>query len=138
MIVEEGLNSMLRFLLRASAMGGSIGLFANDLTPADDTVFADLVEPTFPGYAQQLCTSLVWPDPAINGSGESESDGPTVTWEASADPGSPEEIFGIFCTVLDDADVVSLFLCYRFPDSVTVAADGDQVQKKINWFCDNY
>jgi hypothetical protein len=138
MIVEEGLNSMLRSLLRDSAIGGSIGLFSNDLTPADDTVFADLTEPGFPGYAQQLCTSLVWPNPAINGSGESESDGPVITFTASSAPGSPVTIYGIFCTVTDNADVVSLFLCYRFPESIDIVGAGDQVLKRINWFCDNY
>lgn len=129
---------MLRSLLRSSGLGASIGLYANDLDPSDVTVFTDLLEATFPGYAQQLCTSITWPDPAINGSGESESDGPTITWTCSGTPGSTETIYGIFVTVLDEDDVVSLFLCYKFPDPIDIAGSGDQVQKKINWFCDNY
>ena len=138
MIVEEGLNSMLRSLLRSSALGGSIGLYVNDLDPGDDTIFTELTEATFPGYAQILCTAITWPDPTINITGESESDGPTITWTCTSTPGSPETVYGIFCTVLDEASVVSLFLCYKFPDPIDIAGSGDQVMKKINWFCDNY
>jgi hypothetical protein len=40
--------------------------------------------------------------------------------------------------VTDNADVVSHFLCYRFPESIDIVGAGDQVLKRINWFCDNY
>lgn len=138
MIVEQGLMSVLRFLLRDSAMNGEVGLFTNAITVNDGTVFTDLTEATFPGYARQPLTALVWPDPTINPDGEAESDGPTITWEATSAPGSPQDVTGIFVTIDDPDETENLFLCYVFPDPVTITDAGDQVEKKINWFCDNY
>lgn len=138
MIVEEGLKAILAFLLRDSGIDAEIGLFTDVLTETDVTVLADLTEATFPGYARQQTRSLTWPNPTINGDNEAESDGPTITFEATSAPGSPEVITGIFVTIKDEVAAEALFLCYSFPDPVTITAGGDQVQKKINWFCDNY
>jgi hypothetical protein len=138
MIVEQGLNCVLRFMLRESVFGMEIGLFTNSIVIDDDTVLADLDEATFPGYVRITAVSLTWPDPTINLDGESESDGPTMTWEASSAPGSPETIRGVFVRILDNTAAESLFLAYVFPDPVVITLIGDQVQKKINWFCDNY
>lgn len=138
MIVEEGLKGVLAFLLRNAEIDAQIGLFTDILTETDTTVFSDLTEATFPGYARINTRDVIWPDPAINGDAEAETDGPTMTWEATSDPGSPEDVTGIFVTIKDDEAVECLFLVYSFPDPITIAADGDQVQKKINWFCDNY
>lgn len=138
MIVEEGLKAILRFLLRNEIIDAKIGLFTNALTPIDSTVLADLTEATFPGYAQIPTRDLTWPDPTINGDDAAETDGPTITFTADDDPGSPEDVHGLFVTIQDDEDEPMLFLCAAFADAVTITEAGDQVQKKINWFCDDY
>lgn len=138
MIVEQGLMAILRFLLRNPEIDAEIGLFTNALTPVADTVLGDLTEATFPGYARVQTRDLVWPDPTINVDTAAETDGPTITFEADDDPVAPEDIHGIFVTILDDEAVENLFLCASFTDPITIAGNGDQVQKKINWFCDDY
>jgi len=138
MVVEEGLNCILRFMLRDSVFGMEIGLFTNSIVIDETTVLSDLDEATFPGYARIPAVSIVWPDPAINIDGESESDGPTMTWEATSAPGSPETIRGIFVRIVDNASVEALFVAYSFPDPTVITLAGDEVQKKLNWFVDNY
>jgi len=138
MVVEEGLKAILRFILRDSVVGTSIGLFTNLITIADDTVLADLTEATFPGYAQVPAITVTWPDPAINVDGEAESDGPTIVWECTTSPGSPETIRGIFVQIVDNTATPALFSAYVFPDPVVITIIGDEVAKKLNWFTDNY
>jgi len=138
MVVEEGLKAILRFILRESVMGTSIGLYTNIVTIDDDTQLVDLAEATFPGYTQILATTVTWPDPAVNLDGEAESDGPTLTWECTSAPGAPETIRGIFVLILDNLGDENLFLAYNFPDPVVITIAGDEVAKKLNWFCDNY
>jgi len=138
MVVDEGLKCILRFLLRDSALDAQIGLFSNAIEPDVDTVLADLTEASFPGYVTIPAVDLTWPDPAINDDGEAESDGPIMTWEATGSPGSPEAIHGLYVSIVDDESEESLFVAYAFPEPVTITSAGDQVQKKINWFTDQY
>lgn len=138
MIVDEGEIAILSLLLRLSEIDAQIGLFTNIITITDETVLGDLTEATFSGYARIPAGSVTWPGPTTNMDSEAESDGPTLTWEADADPVSPVDVTGIFMSIMDDEAVERLFMAYSFPDPITITNDGDQVQKKINWFCTNY
>jgi len=138
MVVDQGLLCILRFMLRVSAIDAQIRLYTSDTTPAEDTVLSSLTEATFSGYAAIAAVDVIWPDPEINGDGEAETDGPVVTWEADSGISSPETIHGLYVSIVDETASEFLFMAYRFPDPVIVSVDGDQVQKKINWFTDQY
>jgi len=137
-VVNEGLESILRSLLRDSVLGTEIRLFTNAVAVTVDTVLADLVEATFPGYVGIPANTLTWPDPAINVDGEAESDGPLMEWEATSDPASPETIRGLYVVVKDNLAVESLYLAYSFPDPTVITVTGDQVAKRLNFFADQY
>lgn len=137
MVVDEGLIALLRYLLRSSAIATKIGLFSNDYTPTVATVLGDLTEPSFAGYSQIDADGVTWPDPTINGSDQGESDGPTLTWTCTADPGSPVDVHGIFVQINDETGTHRLFFAFRFAAPVTIAANGDEVNKSLNWFGQN-
>jgi hypothetical protein len=119
MIVDEGEIAILGQLLRNPDIDAEIGLFTNIITIALDTVLGDLTEATFSGYARIASSSLTWPGPTTNMDSEAESDGPLLTFEADADPGSPIDVTGIFVTIKDDSDEEKLFMAYSFPDPET-------------------
>ncbi len=134
MVVNDGLKSILRSILRDTTLGTTIRLFTNSILIDETTTLVDLDEATFPGYVGILASTLVWPDPEINLDGESESDGPLMEWEATSDPASPETIRGIYVTILDNVAFESLYLAY----TTVITVMGDQVAKKLNWFTDQY
>lgn len=76
------------------ATGGKIGLFVNNATIGPDTVLADLVEATFPGYAQVAIGTLSPPyiDP---GSNQMVIDGANATFIAGAGM-TPVTVYGAF------------------------------------------
>lgn len=134
MVTNEGLLGLLRYLLRSSAIQTKIGLFANNYTPVPATVQADLTEATFAGYARIDATSITWPDPAINGDDQGESDGPTITWTCTAAPGSPETIYGLFVLFTDESAAIRTLFAFRFASPTVITLSGDLVSKKLNWF----
>lgn len=138
MIVDEGEIAILGLLLRSTEINAQIGLFTNIITIVEDTALGDLTEATFSGYDRIVSNTLVWPGPETNIDSEAESDGPTVTFEADGGIAGSEDVTGIFVVITDDEATEKLFMAYSFPDAITVAEEGDQVQKKINWFCTNY
>lgn len=138
MIVDEGEIAILGQVLRSVDIDAQIGLFTNIITIVEGTALTDLVEADFSGYVRIVSADLTWPGPTTNMDSEAESDGPTITFEADGDPEEPIDVNGIFVTIKDEVGGEKLFMAYSFPDPVTIAADGDQVQKKINWFCTNY
>jgi len=134
MLINEGMLGFLGHMLRAYTMDTHIGLFKNDITLAVSTVLGDLVEPTFAGYERILAPSLTWPDPSINGDGQGECDSPTINWTLSGDLGTPEDIYGIFVTIIDETVTARLLFAARFTTPVAVAFTGDEVNKKLNFF----
>ena len=58
--VNEGENAILTRLLNGGSFALSLGLFKNNLTPTDATVFADVTAATFTGYAAVTLTDGSW------------------------------------------------------------------------------
>lgn len=136
-VVNEGKIELLMHLTHENTPAFKVKLFTDDLTPDHNTVIGDLTEPTFFGYGVTPLYTLGFPTPTINGDDEGETDGPTITWTAAGDPSSPDVIHGIFVTIQRPSQPEFLFWAERFTDPITIALDGDQVQKKLNWFDDN-
>lgn len=57
------LDLILNALIAAEGVldGAKVALFTNSIVPTPETVAADLIAPTFPGYA--LSSAIVWGDP---------------------------------------------------------------------------
>lgn len=137
MMANEGKLELLRMFLLNSSPALYVRLFLDDITPDEDTVFADFTEPSFAGYAAIPTTSITWPDPAINGDEEGESDGPTITWTKSADALPPQVVHGIWISFQRGGGSPVVFWADRFTDPITITDAGDEVQKKLNWFDQN-
>jgi hypothetical protein len=134
MVTDEGAITILMNLLANSAFNGHVRLFTDDITPDASTVIGDLTEPTFTGYAQISLASVGFPTPTINGSGEAESDGPTMTWTCTSTPGSPETIHGIYVQIDDPVANPKCLYAARFSSPSVITASGDAINKKLNWF----
>lgn len=118
---SEGDVAVLQEYIDWLNTGAQIGLFNNNVTPANNISYASwaINEATFTGYARQNITS--WPAAAVNGAGIAEVLHPTITWTLTG--GSPEDIYGIF--VIDPS--ASYFLWYeRHPLApITLTNPGD-------------
>lgn len=89
---------MLAYILKKSisgVFGWELGLFVNDLDPDQDTVLADIEEPTWPGYTRFTLARSDWTDPVI------DSDHAVSTWKTEPqiwlnDGSDSPTIFGAF------------------------------------------
>lgn len=137
MITKEGGKGILRCVFAKTISSAKIRLCQNNPGPADaDLVIGDLTEATFPGYAQVDITTPTWPAPTTNLSNEAESDGPTITFTASAGGGLPQTCYGVYVALNDGAGEF-LFAFGRFSPGKTVTNPGDTITVKLNWFAWN-
>lgn len=137
MTPKEGRKYILKNLLITHANDLYIRLATNiPAGSADDVELADLTEATFPGYSQ--LHAVVFPDPTINGSAEGETESPTLTWTGGGGVVTPETITGLYVVFIDPSFVEHLIFWEPFAASITIAADGEQVQKKLKILDNNY
>ena len=94
-------------------------LFANDIQPGPTTVFADLVPPTFTGYA--AVAGIVFGTPYIDPAGDVIVTAPSVDFICSG--GTPTDI--IYGWALVDAGLTTLRQAARLGAPVPIAAPGD-------------
>lgn len=69
LLPDEGLAAQLAYILSADIAGvvpWQLVLWANDLTPSYQTVWADLVECAWPGYSRRILTRANWTAPVVN------------------------------------------------------------------------
>lgn len=133
-VPDEGLITLLNDIINGSALVGTIRLYKNDVTPDHTTVIGDLTEATFPGYNSIIANGVGFPTPTINGSGQAESDGPTMTWTCTSTPFPTETIYGLYVTIPDATASNKLLYAGRFATPIDILASGDSVNKKLNWF----
>lgn len=93
------------------------GLFQNDLTPDEDTELADVVEATFPGYANFLGT---WAGVTFDGLGRAIDTAAPITWSCDGG-GAPQSIYGFF--VFFAASQLMFIQRFAAPRSMTLAGD---------------
>jgi len=107
---NEGLPALLRYMIRETISGvfpWQLILFTNDIEPDQDTVFGDLVEPTWTGYVRIQMDRAEWTSPVI------EDDHAVSTWKTTPSVfvnggGQTEEVFGY--AMLDDVAGVLRFI----------------------------
>lgn len=138
MHVNEGLTAVLRGILKTTIFNQHVKLFKAPSAPDEDTVLADLVEPTFTGYAEIVVSSVTWPNPTINGSSEAESDSPTITWTCTTAPGSPETILGVAIVIDNNLGGNAIWWIDLLPTPRVITDVGDDVKVKLNFFAKNY
>lgn len=139
MFPDVALLYLLYYLFHSSAENLKVRLYTNNYTPVAGTVLASLTEATntnIPGYAAK--TGVAFPDPTINGSGQGESDGPTMTWTATSNPPAAIQVFGLYVTITGLDSVDHLIFAAKFGSPVTFAFSGDFCSKKLNWFDANF
>lgn len=86
----------------------ALRLYRNDIAPNLDTTLADLVEANFPGYGPRMIGGQ-FPFPVTNAENFAQSDGPTVTWNAT-NQSSDTVTHGWYITFQTDL-VPSLLFC---------------------------
>jgi hypothetical protein len=70
LLPSEGIGAQLEYILSAPITGvlsWLLVLFVNDLVPDADTVFADLVEASWPGYSRLQLARDGWTTPTVWG-----------------------------------------------------------------------
>lgn len=119
---NEGLPSLLAWMLRddTSALpSNTLILYANDLTPTQSTVYADLTHATFTGYSPETIDRASWTSPVI------DSDHAVSTWNTTPIvwlvSGGSETIYGY--AVVTPSSPVILWV-ERFASPIAVSAGG--------------
>lgn len=137
MITKEGANGILRCLFAKTISVAKIKLAKNNPAIADaDLVLGDLTEADFSGYADVDIATPAWPAPATNLANEAESDGPTITFTATAGTPLPQTCYLVYVEVSDGV-APFLFAVGRFSPGKTVTLAGDTITVKLNWFAWN-
>jgi len=96
-VPDEALAAELRRILDnedTQFAAWSLRLFSNDLTPTKDTVFADLVEPTWAGYGPRTLTPAGWGAAVIVAHFATSSHG-TAAVQWTNNSGAPVTVFGL-------------------------------------------
>lgn len=121
LLPNEGIGDQLVYILSAPISGvlpWVLILFSNDIVPDADTVLADLVEATFPGYTPATLTRPDWTTPVVlSGCAHSTWGTTPITWFVTGP--TTETIYGyamcdltlgVLRTVqrFDDADLTPL------------------------------
>lgn len=126
-VPNEGLARGLKWLIDnpdTQLFAWELVLFVNDLTPGAGTVFADLVEPSWGGYARFPLTPADWGEPIV------AEDAARSTWglnpvEFVNVAGPTQTVFGV--GYYDPAFGV-LRYCQRFdPGDIRPVAAGESV-----------
>lgn len=119
---NEGLPALLDYILRDDVDGVAdweLILFVNDITPDQDTEYADLTEATFTGYSSVTVTRGDWTAAVI------DSDVAVSTWGAAAttwtNTGSEQTVYG-YAMVTATSPVIRLI--ERFASPVVLATNG--------------
>lgn len=107
-VPDSGEVILLQWMLRTAFLIDEpvlYHLFVNNFQPNKQSVRADFVEPTFPGYDVVPVDRADWVFPTVVGGVAStfRNDG-FISWMATSGPG--ESIFGYFVTDEDDAVVI--------------------------------
>lgn len=89
---NEGRTALLQKIITDEGPGWVFGFFKNNIAVSASTVFATLVESTFPGYARQ---TPAFPAPSLNGVNQAVSTAPTLTYTHTGG-GSAESAYGYF------------------------------------------
>lgn len=109
---KEGLPILVAQLWKASGAPVTpweFFLYANDLTPDEDTVAADVTPATFTGYGTVQVDRSLWTTPTVVGSkGVTQYGAAPIVWTCT---GSPETIYGYGIL---EPDANKLLLIERF------------------------
>ena len=137
MLVNTGRIAALDYLLDIAVTSITIRLYQNDFAGGNAAAtMASLTEADFAGYAAK--DAVEFPAAAINGDGAGESLSDTLTWTNTAPSGS-QTIYGIYATVFDPVSEEEVLFWYdRFAASITLAAAGQVVEKKVKFLDTNY
>lgn len=88
---NEGLPTLLDQMIRTLASGfvdWTLILFVNDITPDQDTVYADLTEASFGGYSSETIDHTLWtPATVVDDHAVSTYTEDPITWEMSSGSG---------------------------------------------------
>lgn len=119
---NEGLPALLDYILKDNVDGVAdweLILFVNDITPDQDTEYADLTEATFTGYSSVTVTRGDWT------AAEIADDVAVSTWGTSAttwtNTGSEQTVYG-YAMVTATSPVIRLI--ERFASPVVLATNG--------------
>lgn len=120
-VPNQSLNRLLLYWTFLSASEGQkVALFSNDIEIDADTVYADLEEPAFPGYARQTVT---WGTPALAGS-RYQVAGVGVTFTQSADD-DPVTIYGYFLPWTAGGGNNQMMCVVKFETPIVMENEGD-------------
>lgn len=106
-VPREGRLAEMEKLRTELLTGSRVVLFSNNLTPDRDTIFADLVEPAFTGYAPETPGS--WSAVVETADHHYQTTAATVTF--TNESGSGQDVYGYGLVSADD----ELLLVERFP-----------------------
>lgn len=121
------LTAILDYIKGATAGGGELlvlHLYQNDIAPTQDTVLADFVEASFPGYAVRFC-GADWIFPVTNADGNAESKAHNYIW-TPANQQDNQQVHGWYMTFQSDVVPALLFACERTVPAFHANAAGQE------------
>lgn len=137
---KEALLNLL-YQLKQSTPGGTgklslwYHLSKNDPAAAEaDLTLASFTEADFPGYAALNIGNAT---PFINGAGEGEIDGHTLTWTAGAIV-TPQTCYWLYCTFINTNGDHKLLFVGKFDAPITLGGPGEKIKKSVNFFARNF
>lgn len=136
MYPDQALKDLMDYLLADSSRAVTYHLYKNLVVIDEDTVLGDFTEAAFPGYAAKAAETE--PAATTDAFHQAVSEGADMTWTCTSTPGSTEQIYGIYITFVDASLTAKLLCAAAFPSPVAIAASGNTVVKKVNYYFKNY
>lgn len=126
-VPNEGESWFLKLALKDAAPGTTtIRLFKNSVTLSDSTVWADLTEATFTGYASQSLSRAGWNEPTVGS--VTYINRSAVTFSCS---GGSQDVYGYAVTYTDGGTTYILW-AESFSSPITISSGGSiQITPKI-------
>jgi hypothetical protein len=121
LVPDEGEVRMLDMLVNGDTFTDvRLRLYKNNLTPDQDTVYIDLDEATFPGYAEQ--TPSFGAASIVSHKGKIvDTSARSFVWSGSA---SPENIYGYYVV---DIGTFAVLWVQRFSSPQVMSSNGDTI-----------
>jgi hypothetical protein len=126
------LTCVLDYVKGATAGGGELlvlHLYKNDFAPDQDTVLADFVEASFPGYAVRFI-GADFPFPVTNADGNAESKSHNYIW-TPANQQDNQEVHGWYLTFSSNVVPALLFAAERIAPAFKANAAGQELKLEI-------
>ena len=113
--------ALASFVGKAAPQDLTLHLYTNNLVLAENTVVADLVQPTFGGYASSILSGASW---TVTMGNPAVATFPDMSFACNISPFTPQTVYGYFVT--RDGGT-NLMWAEKFPIPQIISATGERI-----------